>query len=188
MDTVDYLAQYDQEGYVFNLVQKRFVSQGFLNAYDFFCIIIWKANRAKSKIAQRLTKNSQFDNLEDAVKELTDKIYKAPDNNKKLRLLIVDWGFQLPMASAILTALYPNDFTVYDIRVCDELNEFHGLKHIINFENIWTGYQAYKQKVELIGPSGLSLRDKDRYIWSRSFSKQLEEDLKNCFGKGEEGV
>lgn len=81
--------------------------------------------------------NSQFDNLDDAVKNLTEKISKAPDNKKKLRLLVVDWGFQLPMASAILTVLYPNDFTVYDVRVCDELNEFHGLKHMINFENIW---------------------------------------------------
>lgn len=53
------------------------------------------------------------------------------------------------MASAILTVLYPNDFTVYDIRVCDELKDFHGLKHTTNFENIWSGYQAYKQNVEL---------------------------------------
>ena len=46
-----------------------------------------------------------------------------------MRILIEDWAFRLPMASAILTVLYPDSFTVYDIRVCSELQNHHGVRN-----------------------------------------------------------
>lgn len=180
---MDYLSQYNQESYIFETIRNRFATQGYLNAYDFFSIIIWKANRAKTKIAQRLLKSNKFDNLDDAVKTLTIGINQAPDHKERLRHLMMEWGFQLPMATAILTALYPDDFTVYDVRVCEELKDFHSLKNLVSFESIWTGFLAYKQQVELAAPEGLSLRDKDRYLWGRSFSRQLEKDIEQCFRK-----
>ncbi|MEK4449429.1 MULTISPECIES: hypothetical protein [Paenibacillus] len=182
---MDYLEQYNQEAYIFDVVRKRFAKQGFLKAYDFFFIIIWKANRAKSKVAKNLMKSNQYESLDDAVRVLTESIGKTPDHKDKLRILISDWKFRLPIASAILSVLYPNDFTIYDVRVCEQLNDFHSLNHKGNFEVIWTGYLAYKRKVELTEPVGLSLRDKDRYLWGKSFSKQLEDDIRNCFGKGD---
>ncbi|GMK39100.1 hypothetical protein PCCS19_21540 [Paenibacillus sp. CCS19] len=182
---MDYLEQYNQEAYIFDVVQKRFATQGYLNAYDFFFIIIWKANRAKSKVAKNLLKSDQYKSLDDAVRHLTESIGKTPDHKAKLRILISDWKFRLPMASAILSVLYPNDFTVYDVRVCDQLNDFHSLNHKVNFEVIWTGYLAYKSKVELTEPVGLSLRDKDRYLWGKSFSEQLEQDIQIHFSKGD---
>ncbi|MEF3302492.1 hypothetical protein [Paenibacillus sp. GYB003] len=182
---MDYLSQYDQETYIFETVRRRFADQGFLNAYDFFCIIIWKANRAKTKIAQRLLKINKFDTLDDAVKALSKGIITASEHKERLHYLLNDWGFQLPMATAILTALYPDYFTVYDVRVCDELQDFHNLKNMVNFENIWTGFLAYKQQVELAASEGLSLRDKDRYLWGRSFSRQLENDIRKRFSKGD---
>ena len=33
-----------------------------------------------------------------------------------------DWKLRLPTASAVLTVLYPEDFTVYDQRVCKMLD------------------------------------------------------------------
>lgn len=154
-----------------------------MNAYDFFCIVIWKANRAKTKIAKRLMEHSNFDTLDEAVYALTTGISKATNHKERMRFVMKDWGFQLPMATAILTALYPDDFTVYDIRVCDELKEFHSLKSLLNFEHIWNGYQTYKKKVETTAPAALSLRDKDRFLWGRSFSRQLENDIKQGFRK-----
>jgi hypothetical protein len=38
-------------------------------------------------------------------------------------------------------------------------------------------------KVEEAAPDGLSLRDKDRYLWGQSFSKQLQNDIKKMFNK-----
>ena len=180
---MDYLAQYDLETYIFKTVSRRFAEQGILNAYDFFCIIIWKANRAKSRIAKRLLQSGTYANLEEAVKALTSEISKISNHKDRLRFLMMDWGFQLPMATAILTALYPEDFTVYDIRVCNELNDFHDLKNMVNFENIWSGYLSYKQQIEKVAPEGHSLRDKDRYLWGRSFARQLEQDIRSGFRK-----
>lgn len=180
---MDYMKQYDQETYIFDTVSSRFKAQGFLNAYDFFCIIIWKANRAKTKISKRLLEKGDFRSLDDAVLSLTSGIFKAVDHKERLRHVMQEWGFQLPMATAILTALYQDDFTVYDIRVCEELDDFYKLKNLIRFESIWIGYQEYKQTVEESEPKGLSLRDKDRFLWGRSFSKQLENDIKHGFSR-----
>ncbi|ASA25663.1 hypothetical protein [Paenibacillus donghaensis] len=179
-----YLSQYDLESYIFETVHNRFSEKGFLNGYDFFCIVIWKANRAKTKIAQRLLKDDKFDNLEDAVYALTTGISNATKPKERLRYIMKVWGFQLPMATAILTALYPEEFTVYDVRVCDELGDCYKLKNLISFESIWSGYQTYIQMVESATPEGLSLRDKDRFLWGRSFSKQLENDIGQGFSKG----
>ena len=57
---MDHLAYYDLEAYLFGTVGPRFLNDGRLNAFDFFSIVIWKANRAKSKIARRLLEN-EFD-------------------------------------------------------------------------------------------------------------------------------
>lgn len=50
---MDYRAFYHLESYLFNTVRIRFLENGFLDAFDFFCIVIWKANRSKSKIARK---------------------------------------------------------------------------------------------------------------------------------------
>lgn len=89
------------------------------------------------------------------------------------------------MVSAILIVLYPEDFTVYDTRVCDMVNGFHNLANLTNFENIWHGYEEYKRRVEEVAPPTLYLRDKDRYLWGKSFYTGLTEDIRNNFEKGE---
>lgn len=48
----EYLKYYDLENYILTDVRANFKANGHLNSFDFFCIIIWKANRAKSKIAK----------------------------------------------------------------------------------------------------------------------------------------
>ena len=90
-------------------------------------------------------------------------------------------GFRLPMASAILTVLFPEEFTVYDIRVCDSLGKFHSLKNKTNFDNLWEAYSQYKREVEEKAPTGYSLRKADQFHWGRAFFRQLEEDVKNKF-------
>jgi len=44
----------DLERYIFEEVSPRFESTQRISAFDFFCIVIWKANRAKSRVAARL--------------------------------------------------------------------------------------------------------------------------------------
>lgn len=45
------------------------------------------------------------------------------------------------MASAILTVLYPEEFTVYDIRACEQLGGGHEKAgNTSKFEQMWRGY------------------------------------------------
>jgi len=179
VNRMDYRQYYNLESYLFDTVQPKFAQEGQLSVADFFCIVIWKANRAKSKIAERLLQ--KYGNLETAVQSLTSGLSQQSNAEDKLRYLMEDWGFRLPMASAILTVLYPNDFTIYDVRVCDLLGRFHNLGNRVNFENLWREYQVFKQTVEGAAPSELNLRDKDRYLWGKSFYEQLMKDAENEF-------
>lgn len=54
MSEPDYATYYDLEGYLFSEVSGRFQRDRRLSAFDFFCVVIWKANRSKSKVARRL--------------------------------------------------------------------------------------------------------------------------------------
>lgn len=183
MNMRDFKELYDLEKYLLETVRLRFQIDHHLSAFDFFCIIIWKANRAKSKIADRLMKNG--DNLDDVVRLLTNQVYNANSDKEKLRVLVESWGFRLPMASAILTMLFPDNFTVYDVRVCNELQKHHKLGTLTNFDSIWSGYQEFISNVRNEEPNNLSLRDKDRYLWGKSFAVQLEKDIAKNFLKTE---
>lgn len=119
--------------------------------------------------------------LEAGIKELTEKIYHAKSDKDKARVLLEEYEFRLPMSSAILGILYPENFTVYDIRVCETLTSFSNLDNLSDFEKKWLGYETYIQAVKNYGPDNFSLRDKDRLLWGKSFYEQLTEDITNRF-------
>jgi hypothetical protein len=174
-DEEDYRRFYHLESYLFRTVHDRFAKEKSLSAFDFFCIVIWKANRAKSKVARRMLRNGE--NLEQVVRLLTRSIAEQDSDKERLRYLMSPkWGFRLPMATAILTVLYPDRFTVYDVRVCDALGKFHNLSYTTG-DRLWERYEQFRQAVIDSTPPELSLRDKDRQLWGRSFAKQLERDI-----------
>lgn len=186
MTDTNFLQYYDLEGYLFKVVSTRYAQDKTLTAFDFFCIVIWKANRAKSKVAERLLAHGNGQaNLGVAVRSLLTAISEAKDQKKRLSVLIEDWGFRLPMASAILTVLYPEDFTVYDIRVCDVLGDFKDAQDKTNFATLWERYSAYINAVRNAGPECSTFRDKDRFLWSKSFANQLQTDIQSSFGRGD---
>lgn len=104
---------------------------------------------------------------------------------------MVNCGFRLPMASAILTVLFPDSFTVYDVRVCDVIHErgfnFHSLTGRKFSEGLWDDYMAYINAVSATAPKEYSLRDKDRFLWGKSFYEQLITDIKNNFNVKNKG-
>jgi hypothetical protein len=176
----DYRDLYWLESYLFSEVSPRFAQTRTISAFDFFCIVIWKANRAKSKVARRLL-NAGFVDLPSAVAKLASDIDMLPEPKDRLRVLIEKWHFRLSMASAILTVLYPEEFTVYDVRVCETLRDFVSLSDRTNFESLWEGYTSFVDRVRAVAPAGLSLRDKDRWLWGRSVTQQLEHDIETRF-------
>ena len=66
-------------------------------------------------------------------------------------------GIALPMTTAILTVLYPEKFTVYDVRACDALDGFHNIGNRTNPVRIWEGYEEFREAVRRATPSCFSL-------------------------------
>lgn len=180
----NWLDLYNLEAYVFSTVRQRFHDHGEVDPFDFFCIVAWKANRARSKVAAQLRRRST--SLQAAVREITAGLRGASSPKDRFRLLIEDWGLRLPMASAVLTVLYPDEFTVYDVRVCEQLGALKNLADRRDLAHLWAGYLEYTERVHAIAPSHLSLRDKDRWLWARSFGMGLQRAVESGFeSKGE---
>jgi len=179
---MDYIKFYNLENYLLKDVGSKFRKNGFLDAVDFFCIVIWKANRAKSKIAKKILRISKAQNLDKAVKLLTKNIYKEKDYKEKLKILLKNWEFGLPMASAILSILYPNIYSVYDYRVCAVLNNYQDLYYKKPTEKQINGYFDFVNSVKKISHAK-NLRDKDKELWGKSFYEDLKKDIKNNFKK-----
>jgi hypothetical protein len=170
------LIYYDLEQYLFETVGPRFHLEGSLSAFDFFSIIIWKANRAKSRVAKGLRKHGM---LESVVEELARALYEAKDCCDRFTVLTGRYGFRLPMASAILSVLWPDEFSIYDVRVCESFpGRFDKLADVSDSAKRWAGYEEYIEAVREFVPGTLSLRDKDRVLWARSAMQQLDSDLK----------
>lgn len=170
--TKDYSKYYSLEEHLFKEVKNRFQKRGFLTSEEFFCIIIWKANRAKSKILKKLTRRGQ--KLSDVVKELTSDIANSRNTHERLEVLLSKWRLRLPMATAILTVLYPEGFTVYDVRVCNEL----GIKDFADSKlQVDKYFQIFLPMVRKVRENK-SLRENDKYLWGKSFYKDLISFLK----------
>ena len=68
-------------------------------------------------------------------------------------------------ASAILTVLYPDLFTVCDVRVRNTLGDCQRLGSIKWSGQAWDEYQRFKNAMRGAAPRGLSLRDCDCWLW-----------------------
>lgn len=162
---MNYSKYYDLENYLFGEVRNNFLNRGYLTAQEFFCIIIWKANRAKTKIKNKLSASGP---VAETIKKITEQIFKAQNANDKLDILLRNWRFGMPMASAILSVLYPSEFTVYDYRVRDQLS----LKNIYSTKKYF-GYFLPRVRVEAT-KYGMTLREMDKELWGKSFFQDLE--------------
>jgi hypothetical protein len=186
MDEQDFCLLEDLEKYLFHQVTKRFHDKGSIGAFDFFCIIIWKAERAKTTIAENIKKVAKSNYLDEICRKITSGVFSEDSPAGKLMYLLEKWGFRLPTASAILTVLYPEEFTVYDVRVCETFREFENLKNITKTERIVSEYFRFLKSVaEYSGypRNDMSLRDKDRYLWGKSFHDDLIKDINNGLPK-----
>lgn len=160
-----YNRYYNLEDYLFNDVGPQFKKEGGrLSVEDFFCIVIWKANRAKTNIKKKLSKNMTLD---DSVRDIAGGIFNAKTAEDRLNFLVKKWGFGLPMATAILTVFYPEVFTVYDYRVRQQLK----------LQNIYSVKKYFKEFLPAVKryseSMGIALRETDKEMWGKSFYDDL---------------
>ena|SRR2546425_10517940 len=130
----NYLDYYDDETYLLR-VGERFRQTGKIEPADFYMILVWKANRAKNYHRDRL-KDIAGGSFETAVSTIASELFSATEEKLRLEILLGKWKFALPTASAILTILYPKDFTIYDYRVCKEVGRPY---------RSWLGWDEYVQ-------------------------------------------
>lgn len=160
---------YDLEQYLFEKVTRRFEEEGTLSPYDFFAIVIWKSNRAKTKVKRGLINGGK------TVGELMQEVSQAEDL-RKVKILCDIQGIWLSIASAILTVCYPKRFTVLDYRAWEVL-----ALQDISVENLPKRYpqspKNYLQYCEVCrrfaDRVGLPLRDLDRALWAKSWEDGL---------------
>jgi hypothetical protein len=163
---MDYKDFYWLEEYLFDKVGPAFREAGELRALDFYAIIHWKAARAKTRLRDRLGLRGEAGDLK--VRMLGKDLWALTGDRERMELLLgADWKFRLPMASAILSVLWPDRFTIYDWRVARELGVNERLGGIAA-SKVWPLYAEFVDAVRTRPPAQPSLRDADRYLWGRS--------------------
>ena len=172
---MDYLQFYDLEEYLFSKVHPTFHADGCLNAFDFLLIVRWKSNRRKDRIIARLCESGDGD-LDKGARCLTRQVHQGSNHDERLGILMGP-GIGLAMATAILTVLYPEDYTVYDQRVCNALRGFRNIGNRTTPARILEGYKEFREAVRENTPGHLSLRDKDRWLWAKNWVEMLEREI-----------
>jgi hypothetical protein len=167
-DETDYRDFYDDEKYLLEAVGERFRQTGKIEPADFYMILVWKANRAKNYHRDRL--KDMAGSFRAAVENIASQLSSSSEDKQRLQILLEKWGFALPTASAILTILYPKDFTVYDGRVCKEVGRAY--KNWLG----WDEYEEFKKAVIANTPKDYCLRDKDKFLIGRSTRNDIERD------------
>ena len=163
------------ETYLFEKVGPHFSKTGIISKEDFWLILIWKANRSKNNTRRALEQNGTT--FKNAVAGLAESIFNKICHKDRLVELVIEQRLGLATSSAILTVLYPLDFTVYDIRVCDELGGHHKLANCCHPDRLWSGYQKFLAAVVAAEPAITLLRDKDKSLWGRSLLKDIDKEL-----------
>jgi hypothetical protein len=171
---LDPLVYYCPEARLFPDLEERFARTGQLTGEELYLVLDWKSPRARAKHVHRLAQGRSF---AEAAIMIGNHLYVAASDNDRLRILMTVWRFPLPTAAAILTVLYPNIFTMYDVRVCDALGHFHELAHRRWSSRTWSDYEMFVSAVKRAAPADLSLRDADRWLWGADKQKTMARDL-----------
>ena len=67
------------------------------------------------------------------------------------------------------------------MRVCQVLKDFKDAQYKTQFDDLWKRYAEYICEVNAAVSGQRALRDKDRWLWGKSFALQLENDIKTGF-------
>jgi len=111
------------------VLQKR----GYLLKKEFVSIGNWKTERQKRRYISNTSEN---------VINLTKKALSAPDE-QKVKILIDLEGVGIPVASAILTVVYPKEYCVIDYRTWRALRWLHTVAAKGSFS--FTSYKEYSE-------------------------------------------
>lgn len=160
-----YRKYYHLERYLFDEVGPRYRKTGRLAPVDLYFVLIWKASRVKNTAQQRLARKAGT--FKKAARAIARSVGKQTNDEQRLQILMEVWGFRLPTATALLSVLYPDRFTVYDERVRSQLG-FDKIGAWRFSPKLWNRYREFVCAVKSGVATRMSLREKDRYLWGKS--------------------
>lgn len=170
-----YKQYYSLEEYLFSEVSANFVNNKCLNEAEFFSIIIWKSNRSKTKVLKGVLESKK------SIKEITSELFKTKDDKERLGLLTGKngiGGIGIPIASAILTVCFPNNFTVADYRAVHAIKEILKDRDIKINPEYWTPERYFEYRdlcFEIKEKYNIrTLRETDKILWGYSFYRDLQ--------------
>lgn len=136
---------FDDEGVVhkekspyFETMSEVLQKRGYLLKREFVSIGKWKTMRQSSRYEQ---------NISEEVQKLTREAINAPEE-EKIRILRELKGVGLPVASAILTVIYPKKYCVIDYRTWRAFLWLKTLAEHVQF--IFASYREYSDFLDLI--------------------------------------
>lgn len=164
-----YLDLYNQEEYLFNFIGPKIKKRGFINFQEFFKICMWKSVRQKNNYR----KNEQ------TIKKITKNAFKESDERKKMEKLCELKGVGIPMASAMLTVVFPDKYAVIDIRCIEMLNKLNqNIKKHISL-NVWLEYLKIIRS--LAADNNLTPREIDKILFAMHKESLDSDNYKNLY-------
>lgn len=132
------------------------IRQGDFTFVNLAPIVDWKSTRARSRVRENKVKD-----VEDVL-----RVVITPDYGDRLKVAALTGlcGVAVPMASAIMTAIYPDDFTVIDYRALETL----GVKNPSPTVGYYLDYLNFCRTESKV--RDVSLREFDKALWQQSKS------------------
>jgi len=143
---------------IFSELSNKVRISGELEPEDFFRICEWKSTRTKTLVRT---------NRHEHIRDITRLAFSSRESLRVPLLCILN-GVRVPTASAILTVWQPNEYTVYDVRVCDAmLSLSHKLLTDQVVEDARKSYSKYLDVArKMANDLRVSLRDLDKTLWT----------------------
>jgi hypothetical protein len=165
----DYLCFYEfsSEAHLFRKVNGNFRKNCCLTAEEFFAVIIWKSNRSKTRIRDGILRSGK------SIPQITQGMHLAAGSERKMEALLAIDGVGIPIASAVLTVCYPDEFTVVDYRARAAIAALWPAKTKSIAPDPTQYVKGYLRYVaicrEIANEQGMCLRDIDRALWGYDF-------------------
>jgi thermostable 8-oxoguanine DNA glycosylase len=146
------------ERFIFTELSEKVRWNGQVDPEDFFKICEWKSTRTKTLVRT---------NPREHIQEVTRLAFSSRESLRVPLLCILN-GVRIPTASAILTVWHPDEYTVYDVRVCDAMLSLS--HHLLTDEVVEVARKSYSKYLEVARQIAIefdvSLRDLDKTLWT----------------------
>lgn len=100
-------AKHKEKSPCFSTMSKVLQKRGYLLKPEFVSIGIWKTRRQRMRYEA---------NPSDKIKNITSRAMRASEDQEKVKILVKLNGVGIPVASTILTVIYPTKYCVIDYR------------------------------------------------------------------------